>query len=55
MEFDHHLRKLSLAGLLPDARDLIFYLGDFLQVAATFVVGNLGFEFIDLLLILPGR
>jgi hypothetical protein len=34
-------------------RDLIFYLGDFLQVAATFVVGNLGFEFVDLLLVLP--
>lgn len=54
MELDHHLGKLSLASLLPDAGDLIFYLGDFLQVAATFVVGNLGFEFVDLLLVLPG-
>ena len=53
MKLDHHLGKLSLASLLPDAGDLIFYLGDFLQVAATFVVGNLGFEFVDLLLVLP--
>jgi hypothetical protein len=53
MDLDHHLRKLGLASLLPDARDLIFYLGDFLQVTATFVVGNLGFEFVDLLLVLP--
>ena len=34
-------------------RNLIFYLGDFLQVAATFVVGNLCLEFVDLLLVLP--
>ena len=53
MELNHHLGKLSLASLFPDAGDLIFYLGDFLQITATFMVGNLGFEFVDLLLVLP--
>ena len=58
MELDHHppsLGELSLASLLPDLRDLVFYLGDFLQVSATVVVGDLGFEFVDLLLVLPGK
>jgi hypothetical protein len=49
----HDLGELCLTSLRPDVRDLIFYLGDFLQVAATFVVGNLCFEFVDLLLVLP--
>lgn len=58
MELDHHppsLGELSLASLLPDLRDLVFYLGDFLQVSATVVVGDLGFEFVNLLLVLPGK
>lgn len=49
----HDLGELCLTSLRPDVRDLIFYLGDFLQVAATFVVGNLCLEFVDLLLVLP--
>ena len=58
MKLDHHpspLGELSLASLFPDLRDLVFYLGDFLQVSATVVVGDLGFEFVDLLLVLPGK
>lgn len=47
------LSKCSLSGLVPDGSNLFLYLGDFFEVSAPFVVGNLGFEFIDFLLVLP--
>ena len=58
MELNHHppsLGKLSLMSFFPDLGGLVFYLGDFLQVSATVVVGDLGFEFVNLLLVLPRK
>lgn len=43
----------SRPGLRPDCVDLLFYLGDFLMFAASFVVGYLCVELVNLLLILP--
>ncbi len=47
------LSVLGLASLLPEGLDLSFYLGDLLHVATSFVVGKLGGELVDLLLIHP--
>ena len=47
------LGVLGLVSLLPEGLDLSFYLGDLLHVATSFVVGQLGGELVDLLLILP--
>ncbi len=42
----------SLLRLLPDGIDLVFYLGDFIKVSTSFMVGYLGGEFVDFLLVL---
>ena len=47
--------KGSFTGLGPDGSNLLLYLLDFLLVSASFVVGYLGFQFVDLLLVLPVR
>ena len=44
---------MSLLRLRPDGLDLSFYLGDFLLVAAPFVVRYLSGELVNLLLFLP--
>ena len=53
MEETDALSKCSLSSLVPDGSDLVLYLGDFFEVSAPFVVGNLGFELINFLLVLP--
>ena len=42
-----------LLGLHPDSLNLLFYLIDFFLVAAAFVVGYLGAELVNLLLLFP--
>ena len=42
-----------LLGLNPDSLNLLFYLINFFLVAAAFVVGYLGAELVNLLLLFP--
>ena len=45
----------GLFCLGPNVGNLVLYLGDFLEVSASFMVRYLGFEFVDFLLVLPVR